>query len=113
VPKSEEKEGTPASGEDSNTAEGVDASKPIFAAEHDEEGAGEEDEETTHTIRAKVYRLLRNKDGANYWADTGVGMLRLKKHTQTSTRRMLLRNSSTGKILIVRLLFRAVLQAFY
>lgn len=30
-----------------------------------------------------------------------VGMLRLKKHKETGSRRVLLRNSSTGKITIV------------
>ncbi|RPD56010.1 hypothetical protein L227DRAFT_579227 [Lentinus tigrinus ALCF2SS1-6] len=36
------------------------------------------------------------------WGDVGVGMLRLKKHKETGARRMLLRNSSTGKITIAR-----------
>jgi len=64
---------------------------------HDQEGEGEEDEETTHVVKAKVYKLAKNDAK---WTDMGVGMLRLKKHKISSVRRVLLRNSSTGKITI-------------
>ncbi|KZT10680.1 uncharacterized protein LAESUDRAFT_755371 [Laetiporus sulphureus 93-53] len=57
-------------------------------SEHDMEGAGEEDEITTHQIRGKVFQYM-----------TG-GMLRLKKHKQTDARRMLLRNTATGRITV-------------
>ncbi|KAA1476072.1 hypothetical protein DENSPDRAFT_842961 [Dentipellis sp. KUC8613] len=66
---------------------------------HDQEGEGEEDEETTHAVRVKVLKLSAGKDG-KYWADMGVGIFRLKKHKETSARRAILRNSSTGKIII-------------
>ncbi|KAF8444605.1 hypothetical protein L210DRAFT_3758587 [Boletus edulis BED1] len=66
---------------------------------HDEEGEGEEDEETTHLVRCKVYRLFKSED-KNEWKDVGVGMFRLKKHKETNVRRALLRNSNTGRILI-------------
>ncbi|KAH7888696.1 hypothetical protein F5I97DRAFT_737112 [Phlebopus sp. FC_14] len=66
---------------------------------HDEEGEGEEDEETMHVVKCKVFRLLKTEDKSE-WKDFGVGMLRLKKHKQTGARRVLMRNSSTGRILI-------------
>jgi nucleoporin NUP2 len=91
------KGGTPAS-------EGGEAPALFSAAQHNVEGEGEEDEETTHAIKAKVFKMSKKKeDGADksYWADLGVGMLRLKKHKESESRRMLLRNSSTGKIVIV------------
>ena len=65
------------------------------------EGEGEEDEVTVHEIRSKVYKMTKDKEGKAQWGDMGVGVLRLKKHKETGARRMLLRNSSTGKITIV------------
>ncbi|KAI0062882.1 hypothetical protein BV25DRAFT_1824920 [Artomyces pyxidatus] len=64
------------------------------------EGEGEEDEETTYTVKAKVYKLVKDKEGKSDWSDIGVGMLRFKKHKDTGARRILLRNSSTGKIIL-------------
>ncbi|KAG6860765.1 hypothetical protein C0995_007797 [Termitomyces sp. Mi166 len=66
---------------------------------HDEEGKGEEDEDTIHDARLKVFRLNETDSGSS-WADLGIGILRIKKHRETSTRRILLRNSSTGKIIL-------------
>jgi len=66
---------------------------------HDQEGEGEEDEETTHNVKCKVYKLGKT-DGAAAWADMGIGFLRVKKHKETGSRRLLLRNSSTGKLVI-------------
>lgn len=90
---------------------------------HDEEGEGEEEEETVHAIKLKVYQLNRKRDDKSTggWMDLGhgtcssfqalfssfdspTGMLRLKKHKESGARRLLLRNSSTGKINIVRFL---------
>ncbi|KAK0212907.1 hypothetical protein DFS33DRAFT_1377359 [Desarmillaria ectypa] len=70
---------------------------PILLANspHDEEGEGEEDEETMYSIKAKSYWM--NKE-AGKWQDMGHGVLRLKKHKEKGTRRVLQRNSSTGKI---------------
>jgi nucleoporin NUP2 len=87
---------------------------------HDVEGEGEEDEETTYSARIKAYRMKKEDErGGKGWVELGVGEfnlcqedrqklkhmvgnLRLKKHKETDARRMLLRNSSTGKINIVR-----------
>lgn len=65
---------------------------------HDREGEGEEDEETIHSVKTKVYTL--NKEEA-VWKDLGLGMLRVKKHKETGARRLLLRNSSSGKVTVV------------
>ncbi|KAI0744256.1 hypothetical protein C8Q80DRAFT_1185827 [Daedaleopsis nitida] len=67
---------------------------------HDAEGEGEQDEETVHSIRCKVYKMTKDKEGKAQWSEMGVGVLRLKKHKETDARRVLLRNSSTGKITI-------------
>jgi len=66
---------------------------------HDEEGEGEEDEATVHAIKLRVYQLKKKEDkSADGWMDLGHGVLRLKKHKESGGRRLLLRNSSTGKI---------------
>jgi len=64
---------------------------------HDQEGEGEEDEETTYSVKTKVYSLNK-EEGA--WKELGVGLLKVKKHKETGARRLLLRNSSTGKITV-------------
>ncbi|KAI9569655.1 hypothetical protein HD554DRAFT_2171097 [Boletus coccyginus] len=76
-----------------------EAAKLLPSHAHDEEGEGEEDEVTMHVVRCKVYRLFRS-EGKSEWKDLGVGMFRLKKHKETNVRRVLMRNSSTGRILI-------------
>ncbi|KAK7472593.1 hypothetical protein VKT23_000706 [Stygiomarasmius scandens] len=86
--------------EDAAKAEENPATALFGNSPHDEEGEGEEDEETTHSIRLKAFRLKKSDEGAAGWADLGTGVLRLKKHKETGARRMLLRNSSTGKITI-------------
>lgn len=81
-------------------AEAVDHAKILEGGSvHDQEGEGEEDEETTHSVKTKVYSLNR-EEGA--WKELGVGLLKVKKHKGTGARRLLLRNSSTGKITVVR-----------
>ncbi|KAJ6625884.1 hypothetical protein B0H10DRAFT_2001201 [Mycena sp. CBHHK59/15] len=67
----------------------------------DAEGEGEEDEETVHSARLKAFRMKpKDKGGEGGWFDMGIGFLRLKRHKDTSARRLLLRNSHTGKIQI-------------
>jgi len=50
-------------------------------------------------VRCKVYRLYKFEDKGE-WKDLGIGMLRLKKHKETNVRRILMRNSTTGRILV-------------
>ncbi|KAI0029972.1 hypothetical protein K488DRAFT_12041, partial [Vararia minispora EC-137] len=73
----------------------------LFGQGHyDKEGEGEESETTTHEVKAKVFRLSTDKEGTPSWNELGVGILRLKKHKTTDKRRVFLRNSSTGKIIL-------------
>jgi nucleoporin NUP2 len=46
--------------------------KPLGANPNDEEGEGEEDEETTYSCRVKVYKFTQ-KEGQPHWAEFGVG----------------------------------------
>jgi len=66
---------------------------------HDQEGEGEEEEETIHNVKTKVYKMNK-AEGVVEWTDMGIGFLRMKKHKETGSRRLLLRNSSTGKLVI-------------
>ncbi|KAF4567614.1 hypothetical protein EYR40_006615 [Pleurotus pulmonarius] len=110
-PKTEEKKGEVAaeeSSQESAAGEGGDGESPadpsnLIASKnpHDEEGEGEEDEETVHAIKLKAYRLTKKdaKDGGgSAWSELGYGVLRVKTHKESGARRLLLRNSSTGKI---------------
>jgi len=76
-----------------------DSKKQLGVNPNDVEGEGEEEEETLHTSRVKVYKLGSKENKPN-WAEMGVGMLRLKKHKQLGSKRLLSRNSATGKIMI-------------
>lgn len=49
-----------------------DAAKLLPSHTHDEEGEGEEDEETAYVVKCKVYRLFKSED-RNEWKDLGVG----------------------------------------
>ncbi|KAJ4468116.1 hypothetical protein J3R30DRAFT_1674957 [Lentinula aciculospora] len=75
-------------------------SKLLGVNPHDEEGEGEENEETVHFVRSKVFRMKKVEEGTSGWAEMGTGILRVKKHKDTGQRRLLLRNSNTGKIII-------------
>lgn len=68
------------------------------SASMDAPGEGEENEEVTHEVRSKVYKMVKNKEGKGEWGDMGIGVLRLKKHTDSGVRRVLMRNSHTGKV---------------
>jgi len=99
--KTEEDEEGSGGDDGSAAAEGNDAVKAGLSCPtpHDVEGEGEEDEETTYSAKVKAYRMKKpDERGGQGWAELGVGYLRLKKHKEMDTRRMLLRNSSTGKI---------------
>ncbi|KAG6813371.1 hypothetical protein H0H92_011637 [Tricholoma furcatifolium] len=95
--KKENDEGTPGSQTDGAETEG--SVGLITTNPHDEEGAGEEEEDTVHDTRSKILRLDK-KEGGSSWTDLGVGILRIKKHKETGARRILLRNSGTGKIIL-------------
>lgn len=67
---------------------------------HDQEGAGEENEETVYSAKLKAY-VMKDGEGGKSWVELGYGVMRIKKHKGTQARRVLLRSSSTGQILIV------------
>lgn len=48
---------------------------PLIASSsvHDIEGEGEEDEETKHEVRTKVYRMMTKQDESQQWTDVGIG----------------------------------------
>ncbi|KAJ7072070.1 hypothetical protein C8F01DRAFT_226845 [Mycena amicta] len=72
----------------------------------DAEGEGEEDEETVQAARIKAFRMKKKDEpGDTPWIDMGIGFVRLKKHKETAARRLLLRNSHSGKIQINFALF--------
>lgn len=84
-----------------------DDAKLLPTSNHDGEGEGEEDEVTTYTVKAKVYKLSKTSDKSE-WKELGVGMFRLKKHKETGARRALMRNSATGRIIINFRLFASL-----
>jgi nucleoporin NUP2 len=111
-----EETGTSGQGEPKETVPGLLTPNP-----HDEEGTGEENEETVHAVKVKAYRMKKaDEEGGPGWAELGmgryslffccfklshfylIGVFRLKKDKSTSARRVLLRNSTNGKINIVR-----------
>ncbi|KAK1236320.1 hypothetical protein PQX77_000436 [Marasmius sp. AFHP31] len=79
-------------GSEDGVATGIFGSNP-----HDGDGEGEENEDTVHSVKSKVYKM-KKEDGKSSWADLGTGLLKLKKHKTGEQRRLLLRNSSNGKI---------------
>lgn len=46
--------------------------KALGTNPNDEEGEGEEDEETTHVSKVKVYKM-GEKEGKPSWSESGVG----------------------------------------
>ncbi|CAM9860571.1 unnamed protein product [Discosporangium mesarthrocarpum] len=66
--------------------------KPAAMARAD----GEEDEEVTLEVRAKLYRFSKEE---RTWADLGVGKLRLMRNKSTDNRRIVLRNDM-GKVVL-------------
>ncbi|KAF9478814.1 hypothetical protein BDN70DRAFT_879519 [Pholiota conissans] len=83
--------GTPATEEGTP---GLLSSNPL------EEGAGEENEETVHAVKAKAFKLIKDSEGAGKWAPQGIGMLRIKKDKDSGSRRILLRNNTNGKVVL-------------
>ena len=59
------------------------------------QGQGEEDETTSHEVRAKIWRL----DGGQ-WQDMGVCILRIKTSKETSKSRVLARNAVNGNVVL-------------
>ncbi|KAH8119260.1 hypothetical protein DFH11DRAFT_1722790 [Phellopilus nigrolimitatus] len=88
-----------AEGGETSTDGDVVNTKVLGENPNDLEGEGEQDEESLHTSRVKIYKFGK-KDGQPHWAEVGVGMLRIKKHKVSGAKRMLSRNSANGKIMM-------------
>ncbi|PWN35064.1 uncharacterized protein FA14DRAFT_178445 [Meira miltonrushii] len=58
-------------------------------------GEGEEDENSLHEVRCKIWNLSDGK-----WNDLGIGALKIKKHKTTSKKRVLVRNEGNGKVTV-------------
>lgn len=58
-------------------------------------GEGEEDENSLHEVRCKIWNLSDGK-----WNDLGIGALKIKKHKTTSKQRVLVRNEGNGKVTV-------------
>ncbi|PFH46730.1 hypothetical protein AMATHDRAFT_7469 [Amanita thiersii Skay4041] len=96
-------DGDASPGTDDDASTKINASSP---SPHDVEGEGEENEETRHSVKLKAYRLKKSDEpGGPSWIEIGVGMFRLKKHKETGSSRVLLRNSTTGKVNLNFLLY--------
>jgi len=67
-------------------------------------GAGEEEEEVLHTVRAKALKfgppVIGDKDAGDTWVVKGLGPLKVLKHKETGASRMLLRADPSGTIVI-------------
>ncbi|KAI5123682.1 hypothetical protein M0805_001710 [Coniferiporia weirii] len=101
-PSVDSRDQTPGSVDSSEApAEGAAASTPKALGDNpnDLEGEGEQDEETLHTSRVKIFKFAA-KDDQPHWAEVGVGMLRIKRHKTTGQKRLLSRNSGNGKIMM-------------
>jgi nucleoporin NUP2 len=59
---------------------------------------------TTHAVKSKchIFGEKKSEDGktVNAWIELGVGILRLKKQKESEARRILMRNSSSGRIIL-------------
>ncbi|TQS35473.1 hypothetical protein Golomagni_04106 [Golovinomyces magnicellulatus] len=64
-------------------------------------GPGEEDEEVVHEVRAKAQKFIcKEADGSKKWEIKGIGPLRVLRHKNSGTSRLLLRGDPSGKVVL-------------
>ncbi|KAI9742280.1 MAG: hypothetical protein M1818_004180 [Claussenomyces sp. TS43310] len=65
-------------------------------------GAGEEDEDALHEVRAKALKFFPPKaeGGKSEWIAQGLGPLKVLKHKETGASRVLLRADPSGKVVL-------------
>ncbi|RFU29132.1 hypothetical protein B7463_g7204, partial [Scytalidium lignicola] len=64
-------------------------------------GAGEENEDVLHEVRAKALKYTPKEEGeGSPWETKGLGPLRVLKHKETNSSRILLRADPSGKIVL-------------
>jgi nucleoporin NUP2 len=66
----------------------------------DEVFEGEEEETTLHSIKAKISKLAV-EGGKGEWKPMGLGWLKLKRHDESGTQRILLRDSTSRRVILV------------
>jgi nucleoporin NUP2 len=65
---------------------------------HDEEGVGEENEETVHAVKLKAYRMRRaSEQGGSGWAELGMGESRSPPVTRFPSDSCTVRHSKVEK----------------
>lgn len=80
------KEDDGAAGGEDSTSEEIDRT----------EGAGEENEDTLYSVRARVLRFYKQA-----WVGVGIGMFKVKYDRETKKRRILHRLEGTGRVVLV------------
>ncbi|RKF72708.1 putative ran-binding protein [Golovinomyces cichoracearum] len=64
-------------------------------------GPGEEDEDVIHEVRVKAQKLVsKEAEGIKKWEIKGIGPLRVLRHKNSGTSRLLLRGDPSGKIVL-------------
>lgn len=79
----------------STTADGDMTSGKATSALLSGVGEGEEDEDSAHEVRCKIWSLESGK-----WNDLGIGNMKIKKHKTSGKRRVLVRNEGNGKVTV-------------
>ncbi|KIJ49599.1 hypothetical protein M422DRAFT_27961 [Sphaerobolus stellatus SS14] len=97
IPIKSTEEAPPSTGPDSEDTNAATA-QTADANPYDADGPGEEDETNVYESKAKILKMMPKGEGVE-WTSLGVGILKLKVHKDGS-KRMLMRNSSNGKILV-------------
>ncbi|WFD28120.1 hypothetical protein MNAN1_003126 [Malassezia nana] len=80
-----------------------DAAAPAQANALTACGQGEEDEATSHEVRAKIWRL-----DAGAWQDLGVSIVRIKTARDTHKSRLLARNAVNGHVVLNFVLYEGL-----
>lgn len=80
-----------------------DAAAPAQANALTACGQGEEDEATSHEVRAKIWRL-----DAGAWKDLGVSIVRIKTARDTHKSRLLARNAVNGHVVLNFVLYEGL-----
>jgi nucleoporin NUP2 len=90
------------------SAEGETQEPPVVSAADNPllaEGEGEQDEDTVHEARAKLFVMEKDEAGAVAWKERGVGLIKVKTHKETGKTRLLGRHVANGRVTLNFLLY--------
>mmetsp|Transcript_4150 Transcript_4150/g.8634 ORF Transcript_4150/g.8634 Transcript_4150/m.8634 type:complete len:226 (-) Transcript_4150:183-860(-) len=77
---------------------------PVVQLEEVEVTSGEEEEDIVFKLRGKLYRygetMLDKGSGKKQWIERGVGEMKILKHRETQTERLLMRQEKTMKLIV-------------